>query len=245
MLTLRSLLFTALLFASGIFGSAVVLLVFWAPFRYRWAVAVHWAEFSLWIGNAIAGLDVVTEGTENIQIKPAVYLIKHTTAMETYWQIAALPPSTWVLKRELFWIPIFGWALWLVMNSIGIDRGSSGSAVKQVIAQGKERLASGLSMCIFPEGTRMPPGETHRYGISGAALAKEVGCMIVPVAHNANDFWPRRGLHKHPGRIRFCIGPPIDPANMSAKDANLVAQEWVESKMLEISRIYQKRPHAA
>ena len=239
MLMIRSLLFTTLLFASGIFGSALVLVLFWAPFRYRWAVAVGWAEFSLWIGRVIAGLDVVTEGTENIQKEPAVYLIKHTTAMETYWQIAALPPSTWVLKRELLYIPVFGWALWLVMNSIGIDRRSSAFAVKHVIAQGKERLASGLSMCIFPEGTRMLPGESRRYGISGAALAKEVGCMIVPVAHNAGDFWPRRGLRKHPGRIRFCIGPPIDPADMSAKEANLAAQDWVETKMGQISRLYQ------
>jgi 1-acyl-sn-glycerol-3-phosphate acyltransferase len=240
MLLVRSVLFTAVLFSSGIFGSAVVLLFFWAPFRFRWAIAVAWADFSLWAGKLVTGLDVTTEGKENIQEAPAVYLIKHTTAMETYWQIAELPPSAWVLKRELFYVPIFGWALWL-MNSIGIDRRSSGSAVKQVIAQGKQRIESGLSMCIFPEGTRMPRGESRRYGISGAALAKEVGCMIVPVAHNAGDFWPRRGWRKRPGRIRFCIGPPIDPKDLSAKEANRVAQEWVESKMLEISRIYQER----
>lgn len=239
MLTVRSILFTTLLFASGIFGSAVVLLIFWSPFRLRWGIAVAWADFSLWAGRVVAGLDVVTEGKENIQKEPAVYLIKHTTAMETYWQIAALPPSTWVLKRELFFIPIFGWALWLVMKSIGIDRRSSASAVKQVITQGKQRIESGLSMCIFPEGTRMPPGESRRYGISGAALAKEVGCMIVPVAHNAGDFWPRRGWHKRPGRIRFCIGPPIDPTDMSAKEANLAAQGWVETKMGEISALYK------
>ena len=127
------------------------------------------------------------------------------------------------------------------MRSIAINRKAGGPAVKQVIEQGKERLASGLSLCIFPEGSRMPPGETRRYGVSGAALAKEAGCKIVPVAHNAGDFWPKRGLRKYPGKIRFCIGPPIDPTDLRAKDANLVAQNWVESKMLEISRIYKER----
>ncbi len=161
--------------------------------------------------------------------------------METYWQIAALPPATWVLKRELLWIPVFGWALGVVMKSIAIDRKAGGPAVRQVIEQGQERIAAGLSVCIFPEGTRMPPGETRRYGVSGAALAKEAGCKIVPVAHNAGDFWPKRGLRKYPGRIRFCIGPPIDPAGRQPKDANLVAQDWIESRMRDISRLYEDK----
>jgi len=241
MLTLRSLVFTVVLFASGILGSALVLLLFWAPFRAKWAVADGWAHSCLWAGNFFCGLDVVTEGEENIPDEPCVFLIKHTTALETYWQIAGLPPSTWVLKRELLWIPIFGWALGLVMRSIAINRKAGGPAVKQVIEQGKERINSGLSVCIFPEGTRMPAGETRRYGVSGAALAKEAGCKIVPIAHNSGDFWPKRGLRKFPGKIRFCVGPPIDPADMRPKEANLLAQGWVESKMLEISRIYQER----
>ena len=198
-----------------------------------------WADFSLWAGKIVAGLDVTTEGKENIQEGPAVYLIKHSTAMETYWQITGLPPSTWVLKRELFYIPIFGWALWL-MKAIGIDRRSSRSAVKQVIAQGKQRIESGLNMCVFPEGTRMPPGETRRYGVSGAAVAAETGCPVVPVAHNAGDLWPKRGLRKYPGKIRFCIGPPIDPAGRTPKEINQLAQDWIESKMREISVIYQR-----
>jgi 1-acyl-sn-glycerol-3-phosphate acyltransferase len=238
-LTLRSLIFTALLFASAIFGAALELIFFWAPSRVKWGIAVGWARFSLWAGNFFCGLNVTTEGTENIPDEPSVFLIKHTTAMETYWQIAALPPATWVLKRELLWIPVFGWALGIVMKSIAVDRGAGRSSVKQVIAQGKDRIASGKSVCIFPEGTRMAPGETRHYGISGAALARETGCPVVPVAHNAGDFWPRRGLRKIPGDIRFCIGPPIDPVGRTPKETNALAQEWVESKMREISRLYR------
>jgi len=241
MLTIRSFVFTALLFTSAILGSALELIFFWAPFRVKWGIAVGWAKFSLWAGRVVCGLDVSTEGTENIPEEPAIFLIKHTTAMEAYWQIAALPPSTWVLKRELLLIPIFGWALGVVMKSIAINRGAGGPAVKQVIEQGLQRLASGMSVCIFPEGTRMPPGETKRYGVSGAALAKDAGCKIVPVAHNAGDFWPKRGLRKFPGEIRFCIGPPIDATNRSAKETNLIAQDWVETKMGEISALYKNK----
>jgi len=238
-LTLRSLIFTALLFASAILGAALELIFFWAPFRVKWGIAIGWARFSLWAGKFFCGLNVTTEGTENIPDEPSVFLIKHTTAMEAYWQIAALPPSTWVLKRELLWVPVFGWALNIVMKSIAVDRGAGGPAVKQVLAQGKDRIAAGKSVCIFPEGTRMAPGETRRYGISGAALARETGCPVVPVAHNAGDFWPRRGLRKMPGDIRFCIGPPIDPAGRSPKETNKIAQDWVETKMREISRLYK------
>lgn len=239
MLAFRSFVFTFVMFAAALVTAAVLLLFFWAPFRVKWSIAVAWPRICLWAGRVLCGMEVATEGSENIPDEPCVFLIKHTTAMETYWQIAALPPSTWVLKRELLWLPVFGWALAVVMNSIAIDRKAHGTAVKQVIEQGKQRLASGLSVCIFPEGTRMPPGETRRYGVSGAALAKETGCLVVPVAHNAGDFWPKRGLKKYPGKVRFCIGPPIAPGDRTPKELNLVAQDWIESKMREISRLYQ------
>ena len=241
MLWFRGLLFTIVMYGAALVLSATELLIFWAPHSWKWSVAVAWAKVCLWAGRVICGLDVSTEGTENIPDEACVIMIKHTTALETYWQIAALPPSAWVLKKELLYLPVFGWALGLVMKSIAIDRRSGGSAVKQVIEQGRERIASGISVCIFPEGTRMPPGETRRYGVSGAALAAETGCMIVPVAHNAGDFWPKRGMAKTPGKIRFCIGPPIAPGSRKPKETNLIAQEWVENKMGEISSLYKEK----
>ncbi|MDH5323562.1 MAG: 1-acyl-sn-glycerol-3-phosphate acyltransferase, partial [Gammaproteobacteria bacterium] len=120
-----------------------------------------------------------------------------------------------------------------------IDRKAGAAAVKQVIEQGKDRIERGLWLTIFPEGTRMPPGETRRYGVSGAAVAAETGCPVVPVAHNAGDFWPKRGLRKYPGRVRFCIGAPIDPVGRTPKEINALAQEWIEAKMCEISSLYK------
>lgn len=240
MLTLRSFIFTSYVFAAGIIGGAIELLIFWAPHRWKWAVARAWAEGNLWTGRVLCGLDVTTEGAENIPDQPSVALIKHTTAMETYWQIAALPAQTWVLKRELVLIPLFGWGVGLVMKPITIDRKAGATVVKDVIAQGRNRIERGLWVTIFPEGTRMPPGETRRYGVSGAAIAVETGCPVVPVAHNAGDYWPKRGLRKYPGKIKFCIGPPIDPAGRTAKEINALAQNWIENKMSEISTHYQK-----
>ena len=240
MLTLRSLLFTTWVFATAILGGSLELLIFWAPHRWQWAVARAWANGNLWAGRFFCGLDVVTEGAENIPAETSVALIKHTTAMETYWQIAALPPQTWVLKKELVLIPFFGWGVGLIMKPITIDRKAGASVVKQVIAQGKNRIERGLWLTLFPEGTRMPPGETKRYGVSGAAVAAETGCPVIPVAHNAGDFWPKRGLRKYPGRIRFCIGPAIDPTGRTPREINELAQTWIENKMLEISAHYKK-----
>nr|MDJ0917698.1 lysophospholipid acyltransferase family protein [Woeseiaceae bacterium] len=124
---------------------------------------------------------------------------------------------------------------------IGINRKAGRVAVKQVIEQGKQRLKSGVWITVFPEGTRMPPGETRRYGTSGAALAKAAGVKIVPVAHNAGDFWPRRGFLKRPGTVRFVIGPPIDAQGRSPQETCLVVQDWVESTMTEISSAYQSK----
>ncbi len=241
MLTLRSLLFTSFLFVTALFYGGLILLLFWIPMRIKWRLCVSWCSLSVWAGEFFCGLKVVVEGRENIPDEPSVIMIKHTTALETYWQVTEFPRAAWVVKRELLWIPLFGWAIALIFQPIGINRKAGGSAVKQVIQQGKQRLRDGVWVTIFPEGTRMPAGETRRYGASGAALAIDAGAKIVPVAHNAGDFWPRRGFHKRPGTVRFRIGPPIDPTGMSVKEANGVVQNWIETTMHEISDVYKTK----
>ena len=209
-----------------------------APFGVRSSIAKFWGKSMLVAGKFICGIEYSIEGEENIPDVPSVIMIKHTTVFETYAQLAVFPPQTWVVKRSLQWIPFFGWGL-AAMKPIAIDRSAGHTAVTQVIEQGRARLAEGIWITIFPEGTRMPAGQTRKYGISGAALAIEANCPVVPVAHNAGDLWPRRGLRKKPGLVRFCIGPPIDPGGLPAKELNLVVQEWVENKMKEISVFYQ------
>jgi 1-acyl-sn-glycerol-3-phosphate acyltransferase len=238
MVWIRSLLFQIYFFASVSFCSTLCFITSPFPYQFRFRFARTWGKSMLWAGRVMCGLDYKIEGAENIPDRPSVILIKHSTVFETYAQLAIFPAQAWVVKRELQWIPIFGWGL-AAMKPIAIDRRAGRFAVKQVIEQGKARLADGIWITIFPEGTRVAPGETKRYGVSGTALAKEAGCQIVPVAHNAGDFWPRRGLRKRPGLIRFCIGPPITVGERTPKEANREVHEWIESKMREISPRYK------
>ena len=241
---LRSLFFVVFAFAAGIAYAAVSLLFFWAPRDFLWSILDNYCRLLLWAGNFVCGLKVVVEGEENLPGSASVIMIKHSSALETYGHVPFFPRTSWVVKREMHWIPVFGWALKFVFRPIAINRGSGAQAVKQVISQGMEKLAEGTWVTVFPEGTRMPPGETRKYGVSGAALAKEAGVMIVPVAHNAGDFWQRRELTKRPGTVRFCIGPPIDASAQAPKETNLLVQDWIESKMREISSVYQEKEKA-
>jgi 1-acyl-sn-glycerol-3-phosphate acyltransferase len=241
MLAIRSLVFTSFLFVTALLGGLIVLVTFWAPDRWHWWVTLSWCRLSVWAGEFFCNMNVVVEGTENIPDEPSVLMIKHTTALETYWQVTAFPQATWVIKREILWIPLFGWAVALLLDPIAINRSSGRRAVKQVIQKGKAKLKEGIWVTVFPEGTRMPPGETRKYGISGAALAEAAGARIVPVAHNAGDLWQRRGFIKRPGTVRFVIGPPIDASTQSPKETNLLVQDWIETTMHEISTVYRSR----
>ena len=228
----------------GVVGAStiaiILLLLFWAPASWRRFVLLHGCRALVWAGDVACGMKVVVEGRENLPDTPSVIMIKHTTILETYGHVPIFPPTAWVVKRELLRVPIVGWAIGLVLNPIAINRGDGRSAVKQVIAKGKKRLADGLWVTIFPEGTRVLRGETRKYGISGAALAQEAGVQIVPVAHNADDVWRRREFSLHPGTVRFCIGPPIDASKQSPKETNLLVQAWIEGKMHEISSAYKQ-----
>ena len=238
MIFLRSLLFQTYFFASVAVAATGVVLTAPFPGNGPFRITRAWCRGMMFVGKHVCGLDYVIEGTEHIPETPSVVMIKHASVFEAYAQVVVFPQQVWVLKRELFWIPFFGWGL-LALKPIAINRKAGRTAVKQVIDQGKKRLADGLWVTVFPEGTRMPPGETRKYGVSGAALAQAAGVPIVPVAHNAGDYWPRRGFLKRPGRIRFCIGPPIDAASQSPKQTNALVQTWVETKMREISEAYR------
>jgi 1-acyl-sn-glycerol-3-phosphate acyltransferase len=234
MLFLRSLIFQAYFFASVMLFAMLVFACWPLPFTVRFGLARTWGKSMLWVGRVVCGLDYVIEGRGNIPGEPSVIMIKHSTVFEAYAQLTIFPPQTWVVKRELKWIPIFGWGL-AALKPIAIDRSAGHTAVSQVIEQGRAKLAAGVWVTIFPEGTRVLPGAVRKYGVSGAALAREARCRIVPVAHNAGDFWPRRSFIKRPGLIRFCIGPPMETADKSPKQINEEVRGWIESKMAEIS----------
>ncbi len=224
----RSVLFTGLFFISTALYAVPVLLIGWVlPFHARWAFARSWAGLNLWLLKVLCGLDYVVEGREHIPPGCHVAMWKHASTWETIAQAAVFPAQCWVLKHELMWIPLVGWAL-RIMQPIDINRSAGSAAVKQVITQGKQRLNSGRWVVIFPEGTRAAVGEVKKYGLSGALLAVEAGVKIVPVAHTAGYFWPRRGWLKKPGIIRVVIGAPIDTQGRDPRELNAQVQTWIE-----------------
>jgi 1-acyl-sn-glycerol-3-phosphate acyltransferase len=227
---LRSLLFTGFFllftFCYAIFFVVAALML---PWRSRFALARTWANVLLAALRGTCGLGYKVEGREHLANGQAcIALMKHSSTWETVAQAALLPPQVWVLKRELTWIPFVGWGI-RQMRAIAIDRGSGGAAVRQMVEQGREHLANGEWIVVFPEGTRMPPGQTRRYGVGGAAIAAETGAPVIPVAHNAGYFWPRRGLLKRPGTIRVVIGPPISTRGRDPREINEEAQRFIEA----------------
>jgi 1-acyl-sn-glycerol-3-phosphate acyltransferase len=227
---LRSLVFTVFfLLFTFCYATVFVFTGPFLPWRGRFAMARLWSNILLGALRLLCGLTYRVEGREHLQTSGAcIALVKHSSAWETFAQAAFLPPQVWVLKRELTWIPFVGWGLRL-LRCIAINRGAGGVAVRQLIEQGRKRLADGQWIVVFPEGTRMPPGQTRRYGVGGAAVAADTGRLVVPVAHNAGYFWPRRGLLKQRGCIRVVIGAPITTQGRDPREINEVAQRFIEA----------------
>jgi len=231
---LGSLFFTGFLFVwTFCYAIPFVLACLVLPFPRRFPLARAWAATLLWALKWSCGLDYRVEGAA-LPEGCHIALWKHSSSWETMAMMVLFPRQVWVLKRELLWIPVVGIAV-RQMHAIAIDRKAGHTAVAQVIEQGKDRLAEGDWVMIFPEGTRMPPGETRRYGVSGTLLAAAAGKLIVPVAHNAGHYWPRRGLMKKPGTVRVVIGAPVAAAGREARGLNEEIQAWVEATVKRLT----------
>lgn len=234
-----SLVFTVFLFGwTFLYALGFVLVAGFLTFPQRTRLARWWARVVLLALRSTCGLDYVVEGRERLPAGNHIALWKHSSSWETIAMNVIFPRQVWVLKRELEWIPAVGWALRL-LHAIAIDRGSGRAAVNQVVEQGRERLAEGDWIMIFPEGTRMALGETRRYGVSGALLAANTGRLVIPVAHDAGLYWPRRGLMKRRGLIRVVIGEPIACEGRDPRAVNEEAQRWIES---EVARLCGTQP---
>jgi 1-acyl-sn-glycerol-3-phosphate acyltransferase len=203
------------------------------PAVMRSRVIGFWAYFIVWWLGVSCGLKHRVTGRENLPRGPAVVLCKHESAWETIAAQTLFPPQAWVLKRELLWIPLFGWAL-AATRPISIDRSARVRALDQMLRQGRQCLEQGRWVVVFPQGTRMAPGEMGRFNPGGAMLAVKSQVPVVPVAHNAGTYWRRRGFLKHPGTIEVRIGPPIDTRERKAREVNDEARTFVEKAMAEI-----------
>jgi 1-acyl-sn-glycerol-3-phosphate acyltransferase len=202
------------------------------PFaRYR--IISGWSRLVVLLSRQILGIRWKVEGAANLPAGPAVILAKHQSAWETMAFQLIFPPQVHVLKRELLWIPFFGWGLAL-MSPIAIDRSRGGAALRSIARRGRERLRQGFWVVVFPEGTRVAPGERRPYQLGGAWLAAASGAPVVPVAHNAGLFWPRNAFVKRPGTVIVRIGPMIESAGRDPKTINSLAEEWIEEQQASL-----------
>ena len=225
---MRSVVFLVVIASSVVVIGPVVALMWPFPFRVANAITIGWCRFFVWASTTIGGVGCRVQGLDNVPDRPCVFFAKHQSAWETLAFESLLPDYVWILKREALWIPFFGWGL-SALKPIAIDRRARGQAVRQIVAQGTARLAEGLSVMIFPEGTRVPAGQTRRFGMGGAVLAVAGGVQVVPIAHNAGSFWPgRRLLLARPGVIDVVIGPPIDTTGRTPDEVNACAKEWID-----------------
>jgi 1-acyl-sn-glycerol-3-phosphate acyltransferase len=231
----KSLFFTAFMMVSALVFGGFMALCFWAPYPTQFTIARTWARMQFWLLQKVCGLTFAVEGRERIPSGNHIVMSNHTSAWETIAPFLIFPPQVWVLKRELLWIPLIGWGLKL-LRPISINRGAGHRAVNQVIDQGKQRLAAGLWIIIFPEGTRVVAGEKRKYGVSGALLATETGKYVVPLSHNAADFWVRRGIIKKPGTIRVVIGEPIDATGKDPRLLNDEVRRSIEAGLAHIAQ---------
>lgn len=230
---IRSFIFFTGMLATAIVYTPVALAVSPLPPVTRSNVIGWWARMIVAWLRVTCGLTHRVVGLDNLPSRPCVILSKHQSAWETIAYQQIFPAQAWVLKRELLWIPLFGWGL-AATRPIAIDRKAGLRALDGVVKQGSERLAEGRYVVVFPEGTRMPPGERGRYNPGGAMLAGKAGVPVVPVAHNSGSFWSRRGFLKRPGVIEVRIGPPIDVTGKRVKQVNAEAEEWIETQMVEL-----------
>lgn len=236
MLYFRSGILFICMFLNAMFFGAIVFMSGLLPFSFRYQLSGLWARLNSWLTKLMCHLDYTVEGLENLPVdKSAVILSKHQSAWETISFINIFPPHVFVLKRELLWVPLWGWGL-SAMKPIAINRNNQKTALRTLVKQGTARLKEGLSVIIFPEGTRVAPGEKRKFNAGGCLLAQISGHPVVPVAHNAGEFWPRYSFLKHPGTIRVRIGPVIESKGRKAQDINAEAEAWINQAMEEINK---------
>ena len=232
---LRSSLFALFQLVTTPVFAIVGLLLFPLPLAARYRFITTWSRLMLAAAEEICGIRYRVLGAENLPPPPYIVLAKHQSAWETLAFQAIFPPQVWVVKRELLWIPFFGWGLAL-LSPIAIDRATGPRALKQLLEQGRERLARRYCIVIFPEGTRVAPGSRGKYQVGGAWLAVKTATTVLPVAHNAGELWRRRAFIKRPGVVTVSIGAPIDTRSLTPDELIRKVEDWIEREMQRIGR---------
>jgi len=234
-LFLRSLILLLLMTAATVIWAPLCFLFAPLPYRQRYFMTGLWNRFVIGAARIVCGIRYQIKGVENLPDAPAIVLSKHQSAWETIFYLFAMPrPLVYVFKRELMYVPFFGWGLGL-LRMIPIDRDNTRDAFAKVVAHGKKRLADGLWIIMFPEGTRSRVGGKGKYKSGGARLAIETNTVVVPIAMNAGECWPKNSFIKKPGVVTVSIGKPIAPQGKTSVELMQEVENWIESEMRIIS----------
>lgn len=235
---LRSLIFALIMLVFTPIWTCVCLLAAPLPFNQRYYITSRWNVFIIWLAKVVCGIRYQIKGAENFPDAPAILLCKHQSAWETIFLLCKLPrPLVFVFKKELLYIPFFGWALGL-LKMIPIDRKLGIRAFRHVVIEGKKRLEEGQWIIMFPEGTRMPVGQQGEYKGGGTRLALATNTLIIPIAVNSGECWPKNSFVKTPGLVTVSVGQPISPQGHTHEELMVLVENWIEAEMRIIS------PHA-
>lgn len=240
MIRLRSAVFALLQIALTILFTFVAFASFPFSPHTRYRMITGYNHTVIWLARVILGIRYVVLGRENLPKTPAVIMSKHQSAWETVAFLCLFPPVAAVIKQELLDLPFFGWA-YRMLSPIAIDRSAGRAALKKIVEQGRDKLAQGFWVLVFPEGERVAAGEKGRYGIGGGWLAANTGAPVVPVAHNAGEVWAKDAFIKHPGIITISIGPVISSQDKSASEIMREVEAWIETEMTTLPRAAQTK----
>ncbi len=197
-------------------------------------MAAFWLRLSVLGARYIMGIRVRIQGMENLpqdDHSPAILLVKHQSTFETFLMPTIMPrPLAYVFKKELLYIPFFGWGMALV-DMIHIDRSQRAAAFTKVVEQGKRLLGRGVWVIMFPEGTRTPRGQKGTYKAGGTRLAVETGAPVFPIAVTSAKCWPRKAFIKRPGIVDVSIGPAISSVGREPTELMKEVENWIETEM--------------
>ena len=246
-LWLRSAAYMAWLIGTVVpYGTAAVLLSLFVRGTPLYHFCVGWVRMALWGSRAICGIRSRVQGMENLPDGPVILLVKHQSAWETLALPVMMPhPLSFVFKRELLYVPFFGWALGR-LDMVHIDRNKRTEAFGRVEQQGADLLARGNWIIMFPEGTRTARGHQGKYKAGGSKLAVVTGTPVVPIAITSGKCWPRQAFIKRPGIIDVSIGLPISPVGRTPADLMAEVEAWIEAEMRRLDPLaYRPSRHAA
>ena len=239
-LFIRSLLFFIYSPISIMLYSLVCVISFILPLRHRHTIIRGFLHSYMFVLKKLCHINYKVEGLENVPSdRNGVVLSKHQSAWETFFLPIIFHDPAVIVKRELLWIPFFGWAL-AISDPIAINRSNKSSAMQQVIEKGRKCLQEGRWVLMFPEGTRVPFGEIGHYRLGGARLAAATGYPVIPVAHDAGRFWARRKFIKQPGTVHVVIGPLIESNGRTPEEILQLTKDWIESTMVRIDSLVDK-----